>query len=190
MAILIDSYSETNQDSKFIAGDATQVFFFYQVGQSFQGDGSTLDSCKFYVKTVGSPTGNVYARLYAHTGTFGSTGAPSGSALASSDPIDISAIPSSYSLVEFSFTGADRVSLTNGTYYFIAFDYSTGSGASNYVDVGTGTSGYTGNTATETTVSWIAQGSYDTCYYIYGETPTSSITGVTSVQGISSIAFS
>jgi hypothetical protein len=65
---LIDSYSETNQNSTVTisAGLATKM-----VGQSFTSNGWVLSSCKFYLRKNNSPTGSVYAKLYSHTGTFG-----------------------------------------------------------------------------------------------------------------------
>lgn len=46
-------------------------------GQSFEGDGGTLNSCKFYLKRSATASGNTYAKVYAHTGTFGTDGTPS-----------------------------------------------------------------------------------------------------------------
>jgi hypothetical protein len=164
---LIDSYSETNQNSTVTisAGLATKM-----VGQSFTSNGWVLSSCKFYLRKNNSPTGSVYAKLYSHTGTFGSTGVPS-TLLATSDAIDISTLSTSFALVTFTFTGAEKYAMVNGTNYFIVFDASAAGDGSNHVSVGVDTTSSThaGNRANYTT-SW-ASTSADACFYIYGDRP-------------------
>lgn len=110
--VTVDSYSEANRDSEWsIFGAASSA-----VSQSFTATGVTLDSAKFYLrKSVGSPTGNATAILYAHSGTFGTNSVPTGSALATSDPFDVSTLTSSFQLATFNFTGVNRYALVNGT---------------------------------------------------------------------------
>ena len=72
MAILIDSYSESNQDEWFYLDNGGTMYSKIIAGQSFANSISgTLDSCKFYLISLGNPSGNVVAKLYAHTGTYG-----------------------------------------------------------------------------------------------------------------------
>ena len=53
------------------------------IGQSFTGDGRELTSCSFYLSSsFVSLVGTLYATLYAHIGTYGSTGKPTASILA------------------------------------------------------------------------------------------------------------
>ena len=61
------------------------------VGQSFTGNGLILNSAEFYLKKKGSPTGNAVVKIYAHSGTYGTSSVPTGSALATSDNFDVSA---------------------------------------------------------------------------------------------------
>ena len=64
---IIDSYSETNQDDLWNI-DSSWPF----LGQSFTATNEiVLNSCKFYLKKVNSPTGNATAQIYAHTGPYG-----------------------------------------------------------------------------------------------------------------------
>lgn len=158
MAILVDSYSETN----YVSNTSSTV------GQSFTGNGGVLDSCKFYLQRYGSPSGNVYAKLYAHSGTFGSTGIPTGSPLAISDPVSASTIPTSFSLVTFTFSGSNRVNLVNGTKYFIVFE--TSFSYPNYILCGYDSTSPThpGNYAWYSG-GWYYDASRDLCFYVYSE---------------------
>jgi hypothetical protein len=100
----------------------------------------------------GSPTGNVYARLYAT-----STGAPTGSALASATlPIDIATgITATATKYDFAFTKTNTYAMAPSTTYCITIEYSGGD-SGNYLIVNQNTvaSGGTGYTYTGTT--WTA----------------------------------
>ncbi len=97
---IVDSYSESNHSNVYAS---LYNGFFTKFGQSFTGDGKILDSCKFYLKKVGSPTGMAVATIYAHTGTFGNGGKPTGSPLATSDNFDVSTLTVSNQLITFNF---------------------------------------------------------------------------------------
>lgn len=162
--ILVDSYSESNASGYSVvrAGHITQL------GQSFIAIAGTLDSCKFELKKSGSPTGNITAKLYAHTGTFGTDGKPTGSVLATSDNFDIATLTTTEQLITFSFTGADRVNLTAGTHYCIEVEY-TGGDSSNYLRVGNDSSSptHSGN-ASFYDSSWQTTAN-DVCFYVYAD---------------------
>lgn len=159
MSSIVDSYSESNQVS-----DTSSV-----VGQSFTGDGSTLDKAVFYLKKSGSPTGSIVAKIYAHSGTFGSTGVPSGSALATSDSVDPAALSTSFALVDFTFSGANKITLTAATKYFVTFEHSLS--FPNYVLIGRDTTSpsHAGNYVFKT-ASWNYDAANDLCFYVYGTT--------------------
>ncbi len=157
---LIDSYSELNQDG------------FFNIGLTINGGGqaitlaagATLTSCKFNLRKVGSPTGNMVAKLYAVTGTVGTDGKPTGAPLATSANLDVSTIATNFTLYEFTFgvpyeAGAQDIC--------VVIEYGAGS-AGNYIDLGVNQSpgGHAGNTCYFTT-SW-ATIAYDTCFYLYG----------------------
>jgi hypothetical protein len=158
-----DSYSESNYNSSNALYPANSG-----MAQSFTvGTGGLLDSCKFYLRNNYSLTGNVYAKLYALTGTYGTTSKPTGSALATSDAIDASTIGSSFSLIEFNFSGLSRISLTYGEQYCISVEYSGGING-NYVNYGVDISAPThqGNLASSSG-SWSAASSSDSIFYVY-----------------------
>ena len=110
---LIDSCSPV------FAGSASQSVAT-GIGQSFTGNGTPLTSCSFYLRYSMVPlTGTLYATLYAHTGTFGTTGKPTGPILATSKILNGSVVTDSDSLINFGFVGAQRVTPANGTKYVI-----------------------------------------------------------------------
>ena len=156
---LIDTYNESNWNT----GDT--VYSAYPMHyQSFTGK-YILTSCKFYFKKVGSPTGSMTARLYAHSGTFGTSSIPTGPALAESGSIDVSTLSgTTKALITFNFTGANRYKMVDGTKYCIVIYYDGGN-SSNYVEFAIDTSSPThgGNRGwyTQSTSTWTAESGGD-----------------------------
>jgi hypothetical protein len=181
MATIVDSYSESNQDFSLGVPEETAG----AIGQTFTGDGGTLNSVKFYLQAAVGLTGNCYARIYAHTGTWGTSGVPTGTALASSGVVDVSTIPtSSPSLVTFTFSGADKITLTNGTHYCVVFDSQdeTAWNTSCFMDSSSATHSGNGFNGTESGWDYMGPGSggfqtaYDICFYVYKDDATTETT--------------
>ena len=166
MTTIIDSYSESNQTSTLILhnGNITKD------GQTFLGDGRTLDNCKFLFKKRISPAGNAVVKIYAHSGTFGIDGVPTGSALATSENLDVSTLTTNFQLVTLNFIGANRIVLANGTPYCISVEYSGGD-ISNCLELGDDNTFLThhGNSIYYQSGSWNAYVPVDTCFYVYGD---------------------
>ncbi|GAI05235.1 unnamed protein product, partial [marine sediment metagenome] len=143
------------------------------VGQSFTGDGRVLNNAVFYIKKSGSPTGNAYAKIYAHSGTFGTSSVPTGAALAVSEGVDVSNLTTSFQLIAFNFSGANKITLTNGTKYVVVIEYTGGTLYSHEVVVGydTGTPSHPGNFCAYHT-GWTAYPTTDLCFYVYYEEET------------------
>lgn len=148
------------------------------IAQSFKGNGANLSSCKFYLKKVGSPTGDLLARLDSHTGTYGSTGVPLAT-LATSVAVDSSTVGTDYSLVEFTFEdqwggSPNQLGLTDDTAYLIEL-YMAGDDENNHILAGidTATLGASGNYARyqHGGVEWEGTASGDLVFYVYGESP-------------------
>lgn len=162
---LADSYPTDN----FGANRGLQSGNIIRAAQSFNGVFGKLTSVKFYCAKFGSPTGNAVAKLYAHSGTFGTNGVPTGAALATSGNVDVSTFPTqpTHTLFEFTFTGANQYALVAGTKYFITIEYSGGD-ASNQVYVGVDDSASTheGNGAYLIGTTWTTI-SQDTIFYVY-----------------------
>jgi hypothetical protein len=168
MATIIDSYSEENQDGSGIISNT--------VGQSFTNNSGSiqLDSCKFYLKKggiSGSPTGNAVAKIYAHSGTYGTSSVPTGSALATSDNFDVSTLSGSFGLATFNFSGSNRIQLNDSTYYCVLIEYTNGD-EFDYVENGHDESSpsHSGNQFYGSEGDWTAQNAVDVCFYVYGDT--------------------
>lgn len=167
MVILIDSYSETNQDNVYFLYGALNT----TVGQAIVNINSVnLIQAKFYIKKTLNPTGTCRAVVYMCTGIPGSTGKGIGSVLAGSDTIDVTILPTSYTLTSFTFS--TPYTLLANTNYVIGLEY-TGGNATNHVDIGVnggaGGAGHPGNTCTATP-GWTSVSNRDTCFYTYAST--------------------
>jgi len=161
---VVDSYSVDNLSQNHVIGTGGNAT---RVGQTFTpNQNCTLYSCKFYVGKTGNPTGNIVAKLYNMTGTYGSTGVPTGVALATSDVIDITTI--SGGLLEFIFSGANQYSLISETYYCIDIEYTGGSLPNDYVYYGWDTTSptHSGNSFSYIS-SWNADANDDVIFYVY-----------------------
>ena len=125
----VDSYATSNSDGSVWNQTYGGVGI---AGQSFTGTAGRLAQAQFYLSRVGETPGYAEARLYAHSGTFGTSSAPTGGALATSAPVDVTALSTAASLVSFDFDGA--FTLVAGTKYVIAVSYAGGASA-HYIKV-------------------------------------------------------
>ena len=133
--------------------------------QSFTVGANSLLLSRVHVnlKKVGTPTGNLVAKLYAHSGTYGTSSVATGAALATSVNIDVSKLTTSYQEVEIGFD--TQYYMTNGTNYVISIEY-TGT-ATDYVHVeGDSTGTHSGNLSTWTG-SWAAAAAEDLHFKVY-----------------------
>jgi hypothetical protein len=157
----LTSYSESNQDTtvQLYSGANTAIAQTFTTGAS----PGTLSALRFYIRKVGSPTGNVVAHLYATSG-----GAPTGAALASSENVDITGIGTSYALEVFPILQDSQAgyALSGTTTYAWVLEYSGGD-SSNRLEVGVDNSapGHSG-TGYLYTGSWASQ-TWDVCHYAY-----------------------
>jgi hypothetical protein len=107
---------------------------FTSAGQAFiVNESYILSSIKFYLTRVGSPSGNVVAKVYAITGTpspSGSGAIPTGLALAISESVAANTItttmPGGNSPTEFNFTGTNKIRLINNVGYAFVVEYNDG----------------------------------------------------------------
>jgi hypothetical protein len=120
IALVADHYDKVNS-SQLVGMGAAQWTGF---AQSFTSKGGgVLYSAKFNLGLAGGLlTGNIYAKLYASTGVVGSTAIPTGAPLAVSNPLDAATIQAT-KFYEFLFTGANCITLVDGTDYHIAIEY-------------------------------------------------------------------
>ncbi len=164
------SYSETNEDGYISFNTGSSII---GVGQSFETSiisvDAPLDSVKFYMKKTGSPTGMGYAKLYAHSGTFGTNSVPTGSPLATSDPFDVSTLGTSPALVPFTFSGSNRVLITESTRYVVTFETTAGAPSNTPMLAFDSTPGHAGNYS-EKVSGWTGYSTGDLCFYLYTAT--------------------
>lgn len=163
--VTVDSYSESNVDFgitiRGTGGGSPDI------GQTFTSSISgKITEVKFYGRRTGSPTGNATAKLYNITGTYGTDSIQSGTALATSDNLDVSTISTSDGLITLTFSGANQFTMTNGNKYAIQFNF-TGGGASDYLVIGYDQSSptHSGNFFR----SNVGFSSADTAFYVYGD---------------------
>ncbi len=164
-----DSYGESNYSADNSLDDLDNGF-----GQSFESNVTQkINSCKFNLKKIGSPTGNAVAKLYAHTGTFGASSKPTGTPLATSNNFDVSTLTSSMQLITFEFPESQRYEMQENTYYVISIEYSDGD-VSNKVHVGIDYTSptHSGNESYYRNSVWTESSSYDLIFYVYGEEQT------------------
>ena len=163
MADLIDSYSEANVDDTLNGKK--------YIGQTFTSPGGyLLDSAKFYLKRGTALTGNIYALLYALTGTPGTDAVPTGSILATSDAVAASSVGAAYALIEFTFSGAERVELAAQD-YGICYYLESGNTSDSLLGFDASSATHGGNVFWSVTdgTTWDKLGAgFDAAFYVYG----------------------
>jgi hypothetical protein len=136
-----ETYDATANGDQFNYIAATQNT---KIAQSFTGVNGLFSKVTVSLRATGSPTGNITASLFADDGgTFGTTGKPTGTALATSGTIAASTIASGAEApYSFTFSGANLYYMTAGTIYWIAIEYSSGSSSNKIgvvMDISSGT---------------------------------------------------
>lgn len=132
-------------------------------GQSFKASGGAIKKVIAHVmkSNVAQTTGTVVCKIYAHSGTFGSSSVPTGSALATSDSVNINDLfvpPNTFGYdVAIEFTFATAFQTTNNTNYVVTIEIS-GNGDTNPVYVVDGyTSADEGNPCFYTGGAWTSE---------------------------------
>lgn len=118
--IEIDNYEPTWGGS----GYAMYTGGYTKLAQSFHSDvhfeiGGTI----FYAALTGTPTGNVYSKLYEHSGTYGTSSVPTGTALATSLAVNVGEITPESGV--FFFTLDNIIQLPAGD-YCVSIEYEGG----------------------------------------------------------------
>jgi hypothetical protein len=169
-SIDVDSLGTANRDGDQILGDGT----IQGVAQSFFSDTSnrTLSNCRFHLSKAGTPTGNAIARLYALSGTIGGgDDIPTGSALATSLPLDVSTLDGTPTTTIFDFE--DEVTILSTQDYCIALEYDGGDGTNHVLmSRDASTPPHSGNMATSDdieTSSWDAVAGTDLVFFVNGD---------------------
>ena len=150
----------------------SQCFTTPNNGQTY-----ALTQAVFYLYTGAGSPGTLNAVLYAMTGTYGTNGKPTGSALATSGNVSGTGLGGSYGLVTFTFSGAQQYVMSANTNYCIVVQATSGTfDGSDYVEVGADNSGVLtgyGNVATYLNSAWSTSSSIMTIFYVYGQSTAS-----------------
>lgn len=172
---IIDSYPENNYDR--VLGPIATLHpsntwsFDSAESQSFIGTASKIIGVGFCLRKYGAPSGLLYAVLYSHSGIFGSNSTPN-TELARSDPVESSTLSSKFTLVAFTFSGADQVTLAANIPYCLVLEgpMSGSVDDANHIQIGgDGTSpSHGGNWARYRYGTWWEINDFDMIFYIYG----------------------
>ena len=169
----IDNSSTATDYSTSVVQDSTEAIGGDQtnnaVAQSFTGSGGNLSNAVFYLKKTNTPTGDAVAKVYTHSGAYGTTSIPTGTALATSETLDVTTLTTGYLEYRLRFIGDNNITLGNGTDYCVTFEYTETPGATHTVDVGYDTGGAHGGNMAVRAVSggaWTYQGSDDTYHKV------------------------
>lgn len=125
--------------------------------------------------TEGYPNGTLSAHIYAHNGTFGVNGTPTGDPLGSSASINISTIPAYPAHAVFNFTFSPQIVLAPATPYFAVVSLDDGHETDIYhvvsVVLDNGENGHDGNSAVypDGDPVWSSDPDFDHTFYLYGD---------------------
>jgi len=185
----IDSYPVINANSFDLVWSNTA-----KSSQSFTGDGQKVGSVTFYGHVAGTPPGNLTCSIYAHSGTFGTSSVPTGSALATAvnsiSPTDIDDVLSPDPFlglngeIKFIFDGTFTV--VNGTKYTVVVEGPLGTISNTYrLSTDTTSPTHGGNAAQKTGSSWVPVATKDYCFCVGGQY---TLTGLSVIAGSSSFS--
>lgn len=123
---VIDSYGVSNFEWNNPQSDIMTSGGTGTVGQSFTGNGQTLGYVQILIQAVklyeGFVFGSSFVNIYAHSGVYGTSSLPTGVALATSNAVDSTSFLRNFSLVTFTFSGVNQITLTNATNYVLGLD--------------------------------------------------------------------
>ena len=161
MTVLIDSATvaspgNTNCDSSQLMGQSFEV----------QND-CNLDHLIIDMKTNGSPSGSFVFKIYAHSGTYGTSSVPTGAALATSDSVSVASLTGSYASYTTYFTGANAIAMTTGNRYVLTCEYANTS-YPNAIFFKNKTPSFHGGNQSYFAGSWNALAAYDIIFDLQG----------------------
>ena len=140
------------------------------IGQAFIAGaavtGKKVTSVSFWLVRSGTPGGTGVAKIYAATGTPGTDGKPTGSALAVSGSINLNDISNIPGVVSLTFSGADQITLVNGTSYCVQWEPSVAGGTGVYYNSSNIDSNQ--NFDYGTPPSWTPDNTGDVYFLLYG----------------------
>lgn len=158
---IIDSQTSSSQSANIASNG------YMEIGQSFVGTGAYISKAIFSLQCFSFPaTGTLYARIYEHSGTFGTSSIPTGAALRTSLPIDASTIDT---LQNVEFTFLSPFATQSGTNYVITL-YTPDVTTSQYMYYFFNTTGtaHSGNLSRKDGGGWAAVAGEDLVFTLQG----------------------
>jgi len=152
----------------------TSVFGY---GQGFTGNGGKITEAKFrlYANEVGFWSGGtMWAEIYAHSGTWGSNGVPTGNPLAVSDIIQLQELGDFDDWISFMFSGNNQFQTVAGQKYFVVFNHdNSGFYVGPSVGITDNSAAFNGGTAVilKYITGWQLTVSYRILFQIFGTSP-------------------
>ena len=157
--------TEVTEDSFTASTGSTGTYYKYaQVFQASKGGKLKRVIFRILKQAGSSPTGNMYAKLYAITGTPGTNAVPTGSALATSEAVLESSVTESQVNREFTFSVGQQYQLVEGTWYAISFEKTSSSISLRRYSPGTY---HAGNSCSYSAGAWTGYTTYDLYFYVY-----------------------
>jgi hypothetical protein len=166
----IDTYASSNHDAQLSMYSANNEQVGFAVTLASDKNIQTVD---FYLDKVGTPTADsvMKAKIYAVTGSVGTSGLPTGALLATSIDVNVSVLTGSFAFVQFTFE--EPYTATAGN-YAIFLEYNSGN-SSNYVRIGTDSSSpsHGSNAFATNTVNtgWVADTTQDIIFKLNSAGP-------------------
>lgn len=170
----VEDSCTTGNGTDVVIGNGTLV----GQGQSFTTGANVIFPTKVkarFKKTL-VPTGSVVCKIYAHSGTYGTSSVPNtGTLVATSNSLDVSKFTTAYDLYTFQFTmtnaetgtpGANSITLDAATQYVVAFEYSAGD-ASNYISIDSTAASQHGGNRSSSNGTWSASATTDLYFQVY-----------------------
>ena len=164
---VIDSYGTANGSDYVSLYDIhPSAAGISATGQSFTNTYTgRLGSVSFYLMKNGNPNAGLYAQLFTHSGTYGSSSVPTGVALATSAYVACADVTGGYTLISFVFSGANQYIMQAGTKYCIML-YRTGTVDEVWVRTDNTAPTHGGNNFYYNN-GWNAVAGEDTIFYVY-----------------------
>lgn len=167
--VVTDTYATSNRDSaRGMTMDSAPASFDQRQGQSFTGAAGYLKSAEFFLAATSPATGTVVAKVYDLTGTFGTSGRPTGTALAvSTNTFDVSLADGVYTLRSFTFDGTYL--LVAGTKYVVTIELSLPGSGTLSIGSDASSSTHAGNRSfyNNGTSEWSGSSSTDFIFTVY-----------------------
>jgi len=157
---VMDTNAMANRDSS--VSNATGVGY----SQSFVGDGDYIESLELSLSKSGTPSGDMFVCIYAHSGTYGTSSVPTGAPLVTSIYKNMSELTTTQTTTKFEFPKPYKT--TNGTNYCLVL-HCIGQTSGNTVAFGIdSTPSHGGNYALlqDQYSAWVVNTAYDMVFIV------------------------